>query len=106
MRNILVYLVMGLFLPGCGAATQCVKGASVEKVYSSATPDSKNALHADLRSGKVTLGATLDYIKSSYGDPDSMLIANCTARVIYKLASGRNLTLWFDDGWHLSMWSD
>lgn len=106
MKMFLALLAVGIFLSGCGAVNKCVKGVSSEKQYSSATLDSKKQLNDDLRSGKLELGASIDDIKSIYGDADNMLVAHCSVRMIYKLSTGKNMTLWFDDGWHLSMWSD
>lgn len=106
MNKITGLLIIGLFLSGCASADRCPgKNVSV-KEYSSATPISKTRLLDDLRSGKIGIGVTLDYIRSTYGEPDNMLIASCTARLIYRSDSGKNVTLWFDDGRHLSMWSN
>ena len=106
MKILMALLAAGVFLSGCGAVNECVKGVSLEKQYSSANPDSKNQLSDDLRSGKLKLGDSIDDIRSIYGDADNMLVAHCSVRLIYKLSTGKNMTLWFDDGWHLSMWSD
>ncbi len=107
MNKIAGLLMMGLFLSGCASVDRCPERVvSKIKQYSPATQISKSELIKDLKSGKTGIGATLDYIRSTYGDPDSTLISSCTARFIYRLDSGKNITLWFEDGWRLSMWSN
>ena len=106
MKKTIVLLVIGLLLAGCAStASQCLQ-RDIKKSYAPATEALKNNLAQDLASGKVTLGATIDDLRSNYGQPDDMLVSGCTARLIYRLNSGKRVTLWFDDGWQLSMWSN
>jgi len=107
MKKIAVLIIMGLFLSGCaGVSSNCFEKPPAIKAYLSATELLKIELRKDLRSGKVAKGETLDNIRSRYGDPDDMLVTDCTVRVIYRPNKAKSFALWFDDGWHLSMWSD
>lgn len=106
MDKAVILLAVGLLLSGCApAASQCLQ-RDIKKSYAPTTEALKNNLLQDLASGKVAIGVTIDDVRSSYGQPDDMLVSGCTARLIYRLASGKNVTLWFDDGWQLSMWSN
>jgi hypothetical protein len=106
MEKVIVLLIIGSLLSGCAStAGQCLQ-REIKKSYAPATEALKNNLAQDLASGKVALGATIDDVRSDYGQPDDMLVSGCTARLIYRLNSGKHVTLWFDDGWQLSMWSN
>jgi hypothetical protein len=77
------------------------------KTYLPATLESKQKLAEDLRSGSINRGASLDYLRSTYGDPDSMLVSGFGTRLVYyKAEKTDKIVLWFDDGTHLSAWSD
>ena len=95
MNKIVGLLMVGLFLSGCASVSRCPETDVSAKEYSPATQLSKSELAKDLRSGKIGIDTTLDYIRSTYGDSDNMLIASCTARLIYRSDSGENITLWF-----------
>ncbi len=100
-------LLMLLLLSGCASVNDCAKNKlSPLKTYTPSTQISKTKLNDDLRSGKVKIGETIDYIRSNYGDPDSMFIMDCIVRINYKLDTGKNITLWFENGENLSMWKD
>ncbi|MFA5157121.1 MAG: hypothetical protein WC532_07025 [Candidatus Omnitrophota bacterium] len=105
MKKAVILLVIGLFLSGCTTAGIPCQKEDIVKTYAASTAASKNSLLQDLTSGKIAVGATLDSIRSEYGNADDMLIAGCIVRLIYRPDSGKNITLWFDDGKHLSMWS-
>lgn len=100
------FLFIIIFLSGCVSTRSCFENTSLEiKDYAAASLESKDGLRKDLRSGKVNIDTTLDRIRTAYGEPDNMLVSGCIVRIIYRAESG-NITLWFDDGRHLSMWSD
>ncbi|GEM_PF-5947140 len=100
------FLLLMLLLSGCAGATDCSKNTlSPLKTYTASSQTSKAKLNEDLRSGKVKIGETIDYIREHYGDPDSMFITDCIIRINYK-SEGKNITLWFENGENLSMWKD
>lgn len=101
------FLLLMLLLSGCAGVNDCVKNKlSPLKTYATSTLISKAKLNEDLRSGKITIGETIDYIRANYGEPDSMFIIDCIIRISYKLDAGKNITLWFENGENLSMWKD
>lgn len=108
MKRALGFFIMGIFLSGCANVSgNCLKSQeSIVKAYFPATEASKGELRKDLRSGKVIIGQDLDYIKSHYGDPEDILVADCVIRIIYRPSGSKAIALWFDDGKYLSMWSD
>jgi hypothetical protein len=106
MKNIVILSVIGLLLCGCAAQGKRCFQQDIKKSYAPSNESLKSDLANDLTGGKVPLGATLDEIRSSYGQPDDMLVASCTVRIIYRRDRDKNITLWFDDGWHLSMWNN
>lgn len=100
---------LSLFLAGCAATEEyCASEDKIKEVktYQSSSDGLKDNLFNDLRSGKVSVGQTLDYIRSAYGDPDNMLVTGCSVRISYKLKSAHKIYLWFNDGEHLSVWED
>lgn len=98
-------LISGIFLSGCASLGPCSGKLSASGTHQPATDTAKTRLSQDLRSGKVNTGAKLSDIRLNYGDPDDMFVADCTVRFIYRLGSGKKVTLWFEDGERLSMWS-
>lgn len=105
MNKKVCVLLMGIFLSGCFSAAGCLRDKeAIVKAYTPATNQTKNELYKDLRSGKITLGATLDYIRQTYGDSDEIFVTEYAARVIYTLENGKKITLWFDNCRRLSMW--
>jgi uncharacterized protein YceK len=105
MKNVAILLAMIVLLSGCTTAGIVCQKDDTVKTYAQATAASKNDLDQDLLSGKAATGITLDQVRSNYGNPDDMLVSGCTIRMIYRIDSEKNITLWFDDGMHLSMWS-
>ena len=108
MRTIWILLIIGVFISGCAApANECVKNRIMQvKEYSLSTIESKNKLSQDLRIGKIGLGEGLAQIRTSYGDADDIFVSGCIVRLTYKIGAGKNITLWFEDGEHLTMWSN
>ena len=106
MKKAFILLVVGVLLSGCASAGAPCLQRDIKKSYAQATEALKDDLSRGLAAGEVTIGATLDDIRSAYGQPDDMLVTGCTIRMIYRRAAGKNITLWFDDGWQLSMWSN
>jgi hypothetical protein len=96
---------------GClakGSGPGAFSGPCVQSpaVHEPATAASKELLLSDLRSGKLTAGALAESIRASYGDADEMIASRAALRLRYRISPRKTLTLWFDDGCHLSMWSD
>jgi len=101
------FLLLMLLLSGCSSVADCSKNVlSPLKTYAPSTQTSKAKLNEDLRSGKVKIGDTIDSIRAYYGDSDSMFITDCIIRINYKTDTGKNITLWFENGENLSMWKD
>jgi len=101
----LAILVLSLFAFGCASVSKCTSNEQPEKVYQASTGILKVQLSSDLRSNKIGLGSTWDQIKSVYGEPDDVLVSNCSVRAIYRPEKLKNITLWFDDG-KLTSWSN
>lgn len=104
---VLLFLLMNV-ISGCATVgePECVHPVHIAQVYPAATVESRQALIDNLRSGKITMGTTLDVIRRSYGQPDTMFVAPCNVRVTYMMNPHKRVSLWFDDGAHLSMWAD
>lgn len=108
MNRIFSLLFLFLFLSGCAVSSPSCssKGFSKDISYVMSTRESKNRLAEALRSGELALRASLDDIRANYGDADDIFVSGCNIRIIYRMDSGKNVTLWFEDGQHLSMWSN
>ena len=106
MRNIVILSIVGLLACGCAAQGKVCIQPDIKKSYTASNESLKAKLSEDLTGGNIPLGMTLDDIRSRYGQPDDMLVASCTVRLTYRRDNAKNITLWFDDGWHLSMWSN
>lgn len=108
MNQLFSLLFLMVFLSGCaGSAANCIpKGFSKDIIYVMSTEKSKSKLFEDLRSGRLVLKSSLDDVRLNYGDADDIFVSDCNVRLIYRLDSGKNITLWFEDGQHLSMWSN
>jgi len=107
-NRLLKAIFLLLFLSGCASTVPpcSPKGFSKDITYVMSTEKSKNKLSEDLRSGKLELKALLDDIREKYGDADDILVSDCNVRLIYRTDSQKNITLWFEDGQYLSMWSN
>lgn len=100
-------LLTAVLLSGCASANgPYVNATTAVKNYTPSNQFSKTELDNDLRSGKITIGADLDRIRSTYGDADEMFVSEGTVRINYKLNSGKNIILLFEDGRRLSMWKN
>lgn len=108
MKSALMMLVIGMFISGCAAATnKCLKDNNMRvSGHKTATAESKNILAQDLRTGNIDLGESLDKIRMTYGDADDIFVSGCVVRLIYRIDADKDVTLWFEDGKQLSMWSN
>lgn len=107
MKRMLVLLGCLFLFCGCAGVSNCVDVKSaLAKPAKPSSSELKSALAQDLRSGKVGIGAALETIRADYGQPDDILVAGCTVRILYRQEKAKNINLWFNDGAHLSMWSN
>ncbi len=110
MKTILPVLMLACSgaLAGCATVetSDCAQPHMAAQAYPAATAETRQELGNDLRSGAITLGASIDAIRKSYGDPDTMFVIPCMVRATYVINPLKKITLWFDDGQHLSMWAD
>ena len=98
MKIVIFMFVVTILLSGC--ATN--KTASP---YPKATSETKQSLYQDLRSGKLE-GKSLDYIKSTYGRPDSVSGFSKKTLIIYRRQDYFDSAyLWFDENKQLESWS-
>lgn len=105
LRVFLGCLVLAFALCGCASVNNCSGKAFVPKVYQASTDVLKTQLASDLRSNKIILGSAIEDIESVYGQPDSILVSGCSARLIYRQEKAKNITLWFEQG-KLNSWSN
>ena len=105
MNKVAMFLISAIFICGCASVEVCENKNLAVKTYQPATLESKSSLLADLRSNQVKIGETIDNIKTAYGDADNIFVSGCTTRIIYRINNDKKVTLWFDDGLHLSMWN-
>lgn len=99
MRTLCLAIIT-LLLSGCAAN----KIPNAEK-YSKATYETRQQLYQDLESGKLT-GATLNYIRSTYGNPESMTFHDKKTLIIYRRRTHTDsVYLWFDEEKQLESWS-
>lgn len=105
MQRSVFLLLIGLAACGCAATSNPCLKQDIKKAYTAASQPSKESLLKDLVSGQINNSTNIDYIRSTYGDADDMLVTSCTIRLIYRLSQDKSITLWFEDGWNLSMWS-
>ncbi|HNX81307.1 MAG TPA: hypothetical protein PKL77_04090 [Candidatus Omnitrophota bacterium] len=103
----LVFLFCSV-MTGCAtvAGPACVEPAPSGNVYPAATGASRQALADDLRSGKIAVGSSLETIRKAYGEPDTMFVLPCNVRATYTMSPMKRISIWFDDGQHMSMWAD
>ncbi len=94
-----------LMLCGCASVSKCTSTQAPVKIYQASTNLLRAQLSGDLRSNKITIGSTLDEIKSVYGEPDDVLVTGCSIRAIYRPEKTKSITLWFDDA-KLTGWSN
>lgn len=105
MKAILAVIFIAVFISGCAVGIPCLNNKNMRvKEYKTATVESKDKLAEDLRMGKIGLGDSLDKIRVVYGDADDIFVSGCTVRLIYRIDSDKNVTLWFEAGERLSMW--
>lgn len=96
----LLLIILILILSGCATA----KLPNAER-YPRATYETKQQLFQDLDSGKLT-GATLDYVRSTYGNPESMTYHGAETLIIYRRPRYTDSAyLWFDSEKQLESWS-
>ena len=96
----LLLIVLILLLSGCAAS----KIPNAEK-YLKATYETRQQLYQDLESEKLT-GATLNYIRSTYGNPESMSFHGTKTLIIYRRRTHTDSAyLWFDEKGQLESWS-
>lgn len=106
MKKTIGFICAMFCLAGCAQLNKfIVNKPPVIKEYPISSRISKEQLLKDLKSGKVAIDTTLDYVRSSYGNADDMLVVSRVVRLIYRIEPGKNVTLWFEDGSRLSMWS-
>jgi len=108
MKKAFLFFVSILLLAGCFTYLKEYPQNlnQLSKTYAHSTPELKAKLLGDLRGGRLKLGESMDAIRTAYGDPDNMFVFEYMARLVYKLDQNKNVLLWFEDGMHLSMWSD
>ncbi len=107
MKKVFVLFGLVFFLCGCAGVKNCpdLKSA-LEKPSPPSSSALKNILAQDLRSGKIAIGSSIDAVRLAYGQPDDILVVGCVVRILYRQEKAKNINLWFNDGTHLSMWSN
>ena len=74
--------------------------------YPSATRETKEQLFQDLASGKLKIGATLEYVRSTYGEPETITTHNEKTLIIYRRPTHYDSAyIWFDENKQLESWS-
>ena len=99
-ENIYFIIILSFCLLGCGP----IKVKQTQYPY--ATAQTRKQLLQDLESGELKMGTELENIMSTYGEPTSITDQDKEVLIIYRRpAYEESIYLWFDDGKHLSSWS-
>lgn len=97
----LLFLLFCLCMLGCSSAPK----VEAPKAYPVANAETKQKLLQDLRAGRIALGASIEQIRMTYGDSDTMKVsAGGKKRLVY--TNGKNITLFSEDGETLASWQD
>jgi len=102
--RILIILLLCFGLIGC--STTDSKTDPTASGYLLATKQTKRQLSSDLNYGKLKLGAPLEYIMATYGEPDKMSTYKKLGKDLQYDVDYKIIFLYFQDGEHLSSWSE